>query len=269
MRSKRKRIEDGARKFADSAYRTFVTENPFLETLREIDEHESPVSRLFASVNPFGDLPSGHRVNQADAEEYKRLVKEYGAARALAVYEKRREMEMNFPDRVVVPYPEDEAEKAWNDLVKRHGVTESLRIWQEDEPGPPPPADSAKCPYCGDGLRQPVVCPHCETPHCAECWNERPGCCVYGCNDGRSPVKKQTVPGKENEKETKYAVLYPGMLPEPIDRSAYRSIIDQDRGCSGSNETMNRKRLTRILLEAGLFGSFVWGVLWVIREFAL
>lgn len=68
---------------------------------------------------------------------------------------------------------------------------------------------SVKCPYCSCGVLHPVVCPHCETPHCAECWNERPGCCTYGCNDGKKKNNKssyETIPEGYYEKTSLHPI---------------------------------------------------------------
>lgn len=41
------------------------------------------------------------------------------------------------------------------------------------------------CPFCKNPIEDAtdvIVCDHCRTPHHLECWHEKEGCSVYGCN---------------------------------------------------------------------------------------
>ena len=42
-----------------------------------------------------------------------------------------------------------------------------------------------QCPYDGEVgfIEEATVCPSCNTPHHAECWEENGGCTTYGCKN--------------------------------------------------------------------------------------
>lgn len=61
-------------------------------------------------------------------------------------------------------------------------------------PGSPDANDALRCPtcpVCGTGISErPFLCPHCDTPHHADCWDYNGGCATYGCTGvpgGRRP----------------------------------------------------------------------------------
>lgn len=58
-----------------------------------------------------------------------------------------------------------------------------------DAPASPSPTPDAsaplpRCPVCGEPPgEEPMICPHCETPHHPDCWAYVPGCAVFGCSE--------------------------------------------------------------------------------------
>lgn len=57
-------------------------------------------------------------------------------------------------------------------------------------------SEPVKCPYCGttfgpgEGL---VGCPHCQTPHHQECWQQNNGCTTLGCPSNPESQRKSTA----------------------------------------------------------------------------
>lgn len=72
------------------------------------------------------------------------------------------------------------------------GVTQQPRVIEAGEEHV-----GKTCPYCRFPIKpgeEIVVCPECEVPHHADCWDENDGCTTYGCTGGAQVAQSRYTP---------------------------------------------------------------------------
>ena len=88
----------------------------------------------------------------------------------------------------------------------------------------------ARCPVCREGLEAVPcrLCPKCDTPHHAACWEYLGSCAVFACG-GKTPPRPAPV-----RNITTYGRPIPDMviLEEPVHRPPARPAVE-DRGWGG------------------------------------
>ncbi|NLJ35209.1 MAG: hypothetical protein GX358_03070 [candidate division WS1 bacterium] len=89
--------------------------------------------------------------------------------------------------RPAIAPPGQRSEAPWEDLDADFGAQQR----PVSGSGRPQAADAQfvgkTCPYCRFPIKpddQIVVCPACQVPHHADCWQENQGCTTYGCTSG-------------------------------------------------------------------------------------